>query len=310
MTCTFIGSAVGGVVASFLGTVTNFVIDSASFLLSGFCVAMLLRYPLANPEHKKEEKPKRCWWFGKVFDHVKEFVLGMKFLFQHPYLLALALIKSTYFFLWGWKEMILVTFSDGKFRWDDVSRMLGVAKALDGLSAGLVPVLVEIMIPHTPRAMRTVVFCSWFFTILGYGAFFWAPHVSVFLIGCVLAGGMNGVAWVFSTTMIQEVCPNEYMGRVFAFDFGFMGNLSLTTAVFIAGAVVQYLNFSPNMLALVCVCYSCLMALLFGVWYILTWKVQKHDKIVVPREEVMRLEDEEPQNKEEEQDSIELDTVQ
>jgi hypothetical protein len=53
-----------------------------------------------------------------------------------------------------------------------------------------------------------------------------------------MVGFASGNIWIFSSTMIQQICPNNFLGRVLSFDLGFNLNGALTFVLVLYGPIL------------------------------------------------------------------------
>lgn len=234
--------------------------------------------------------------------YVREMFKGFLFLFKHPYLLSLCLLKSSGALCWASIDLVSLKYSDKYFRiGKDASAMLGISRALIGLSSGLTPVIVERTVnlvlrwrkrrrlarkmangesitdddrnfehilwdPRFTRALMPVSYAS---VALGFGLILLSAkkYVALFLLGHVFFGMGTGTIWTFSTTCIYLVCPGEYMGRVMSVDFGFLHSAAVIICITISGVIFDKTGSVTQLVSIVLVA----MVLVMSVW--IAWAI-------------------------------------
>jgi len=232
-----------------------------------------------------------------------EMMQGFLFLIKHPYLLSLCLLKSSGALCWASFDIISLKYSDSYFRiGNDASAMLGITKALSGLSSGLTPVIVERTVnlilrrrkrrrleekrangeeitPNDenmdyilwdPRLTRAILVLSYLSVVSGFALVLVSAkkHVVPFLLAHIMIGIGGGTVWVLSTSSIYLVCPGKYMGRVMSVDFGFFHSSAVILCITASGIIYDRTG-SITTLVIVMMILMCSVALMWTIWAIL-----------------------------------------
>jgi MFS family permease len=110
---------------------------------------------------------------------------------------------------------------------------LGIIYMMSGLGTGLGPLFMRRLLGDDRRRMLWGITIGFFLMgggIMGLGL---APSLPYFLLATFVRTVGTGTVWVFSAALLQMMVPDQYRGRVFAFEFAV---LTLTQSVSILGA--------------------------------------------------------------------------
>eukprot|EP01080_Neovahlkampfia_damariscottae_P002323 gene2323-2791_t len=220
---------------------------------------------------KEEELKQEPGALEAVKSFLTEMFLGIKYLIKNPYALSLVGIKGTFVVAYIFMDFLTIKFADGQFKiGDNPSAMLGITKALLGISAGLTPVLLERLIKPTVAKMRFIIFCTSCLSFFAFILLYWSPNVVVYLIGIFISGPVIGVPWVFSTAMIQRTVPKELIGRIIVMDYGFFMNITQLISIFTISVSIDIIGFNVYQLALMAAIFGGCMSVYYGIWCFIT----------------------------------------
>lgn len=226
------GSFAGGVAAAIFGIQVSFVLDALTFVLS----ALILSRIVLPAKEKTAVIPQTGWL---------DFIEGFRYLWQHNFLLVIALVKAAGSFVWGAVNVLEITYADTIFpldqtslgRWlpveDAGTATLGLIYVVSGLGTGLGPIFMRRKMGDAlPKLIVGIAIALGLMTmgILGLAL---APTFPLFLAATFLRTVGTGTLWVFSAVILQKRVPDRYRGRVFAFEFA---ALTLTQSLSILGA--------------------------------------------------------------------------
>ena len=96
--------------------------------------------------------------------------------------------------------------------------------------------------------------------VAGYLLIGWGSLLTIILIGTFVRTIGTGINWVYSSSLLQMSVPNNFLGRVFAFDLA-MTTLAASTSTLWAGWAKDMLGLSPNQIALVMAGVSLVMGI-------------------------------------------------
>jgi len=219
-----VGALLGGLVATFLGNDTAFLIDASTFFLAAWFVSRVAIPARLVSDHVEVS---RGGWL--------DFLDGLRYLRGEPFIFAISLVKGGGSLVWGAINVLEVNFAEQIFPLGgDGSATLGVIYAITGIGTGFGPLLLRRLLGDETGRLRTAITIGFWVLaagILGLGA---APTFPLFGLATLLRTIGSGTVWVFSAAMLQMVVPDRYRGRVFAFEFGLL-TLTQSISVWWAG---------------------------------------------------------------------------
>lgn len=226
-----VGSFLGGLATAVFGAQTAFILDAVTFLLSAWFVRQVVVIV-----HEKREAQLGGWF---------EFIDGFRYLWSVPFILVISLAKGAGSFVWGSINVLEISFAEKIFALnmpalqsvlrigDGGTATLGIIYMMSGLGTGLGPLLMRRVLGDDRRRMLWGITIGFFLMgggIMGLGL---APSLPYFLLATFVRTVGTGTVWVFSAALLQMMVPDQYRGRVFAFEFAV---LTLTQSVSILGA--------------------------------------------------------------------------
>jgi len=241
------GAALGGFVTHLYGWQTAIVIDASTFLVSALMLAGL---DLPHRPPAKRDKPT---WHD--FTGVNDLREGFKYVFHHKEVATLLLVKSGWA-LSGGILVLLTVFGEQVFSTGGSGGKSGVLYSVRGLGAAIGPILAWHYLGETRKDMYRSISLSFFISACAYTLFSRAPNL-IWAVPFVLLGHIGGsIQWVFSTTLLQQIVPDRFRGRVFAAEMALL-TLIMSLSTYFTGLGLDQ-GLSPRLLAL-------LLALIFLV---------------------------------------------
>jgi MFS family permease len=226
-----VGAAVGGIVAATLGRDAAFLMNAASFGVSGLLILGIHR-PLQQPrEHSVDGDPER----GPSV--VESVMTAVTFARQSRLVAAFIMSKATFGVGTG-VVLMLAVFGRDVFGAGDVG--IGILFAARGLGALVGPFVARRVVGTEDRGLLLGIGGSLVFLVVCYGLFPLAPGIwfaAALVFGAHLGGGAQ---WMLSTYGLQRASPDAIRGRVFSFDYGLV-TLAITASTLLAGALAEML---------------------------------------------------------------------
>lgn len=216
-----VGAAAGGFVTYLLGWRAAILLDSVTFLVSA---GIILRLDLP---HTLKARKSVSWQDYTGLRDLKE---GCRYLIQNREVAFLLLVKSGWA-LSGGILVLLTVFGEQVFATAGAAGgKSGILYSFRGIGAAIGPIVAWRLLGQTRDAMYRGIALSFFISSLAYLFFARAPTLAYAAV-FVLFGHMGGsIQWVFSTTLLQQMVPNEFRGRVFAAEMALLTFvLSLST---------------------------------------------------------------------------------
>ena len=206
-----IGAITGGLVAELLGIQAALLIDALTFVVSALLVVTIVipetpRSELGQELRKVKDKSQRT------------FLDGIRFLLKQPRAAAPLLVKmglsitssDTVLIIYGTQVFVLG---------DQGITSMAILWAAFGFGAIIGPLITNHFSDGSVRALRRLIIIGFILLALGWLLWGLAPSLE-FLVFAVVVRAMGGsVNWTYSSVIIQQVVPDEYLGRAFSLDF-------------------------------------------------------------------------------------------
>jgi len=221
-----IGSALGGLVTSWLGVQVAFGIDAASYLISALCIATI-----AVPQTTASDAAAtaQSGW--------RNFKQGVRFMGGRSHVLRLLSVKAWSTGVGGSMMLLYTIYAEQVFFAGAVG--MGVLYMARGIGATLGPLVARRLVGEAPAAMfRTIGYA--FLAMAGlYVVFAVMPTLWLAALALCLGTMASNVLWVFSSTLLQLGVPDAYRGRVFSTDFALF-TILMSASTFCAGWVLDH----------------------------------------------------------------------
>ncbi len=225
------GAFAGGIVASLFGIQAAFIVDAFTFVLSALLISRIV-----VPKREKTAVSQTGWL---------DFIEGFRYLWQHGFLLVIALVKAGGSLVWGAINVLEITYAEKVFVNDlgplaqlfdlenSGTAVLGLIYVMTGLGTGLGPLFLRRKMGDSPARLLPGIGIGFFLMAVGIISLALAPNLPLFLVATLVRTVGTGTLWVFSAVLLQLMIPDRYRGRVFAFEFA---ALTLTQSISILGA--------------------------------------------------------------------------
>ncbi|MEO1663913.1 MAG: MFS transporter [Chloroflexota bacterium] len=204
-----VGAVIGGIVGALFGLEVAIIVDAISFIIGG-----AILYSITVPERTDEKTT--------VTDDASEdrsFAEALRFFRRNPEMTAPMAVKFGGSI--GNIDTVLTLYATSLFVLGDSGELsLGILYGAFGVGALIGPFVLNRFHEETlPGLSRMILIGFLWITLawfgLGAAASLWMAAITM---GFRAMG--NSVNWVYSTTMIQKMVPDNYLGRAFAIDMG------------------------------------------------------------------------------------------
>jgi MFS family permease len=254
------GAALGGFVTYLFGWKTAIIIDASTFLVSALLLSKL------DLVHLPPEKKKKPTWHDLT--GITDLREGLKYVAHHKEVATLLLVKSGWA-LSGGILVLLTVFGEQVFSTGGQGGKSGIFYSVRGIGAALGPILAWHYLGETRKAMYRSISFSFFIASGAYILFSQAPTL-LWAIPCVLVGHLGGlIQWVFSTTLLQQIVPDQFRGRVFAAEMALL-TLILSLSTYFTGLGLDH-GVNPRLLIL----WLALIFLLPGTFWVTYLRANK-----------------------------------
>ena len=260
-----LGAALGGLATALFGITAAFLIDAATFAISAWFVSRI-RVSAAAVEPDSPVDRDTGW---------QAFRAGLNYLWQRPAVLIIALVKASAALAFGGMAVVEVTFAKEIFPIGaDGSGTLGLIYFAVGLGTGLGPLLARRITGDEPIAMQWAILFTYLVMILGYTLMGWSSTLALLLIATLIRTSGSGTIWVYSSSLLQMIVPDRFLGRVFAFDFAMM-TLAASVSTLWVGWAKDTLGLGPYQIVLMLGAIPLIMAIGWTLYLTLHVKRQQ-----------------------------------
>ena len=223
------GAAAGGFITMLFGWQTAILVDAMSFLISAWIMSRI-----ALPHEPGVKKSEATWLDYTGITDLKE---GCIYVARHKEVAMLLLVKSGWA-LSGGILVMLTVFGEQVFAGGGAGGGSGLLYSFRGLGAAIGPLLAWHFMGESRPAMYRAISFSFFIASGAYILFAQAPSL-LRALPCVLVGHIGGsIQWVFSTTLLQKLVPNQFRGRVFAAEMALL-TFILSLSTYFTGAALD-----------------------------------------------------------------------
>ena len=246
-----VGASVGGAITVLVGRDAAFILNGVSFLAS----ALALRGLRVSETHHHNASGRDV----RVRD-------GLRYLREHPAILALLSIKGVWAIAGG-MMLLLTVFGQRVFATtpgETAARGIGVLFAARGVGA-VGGALLARAVQRLPAArLRRLVPWAYGLAALGYLALAQAPTLLVGALAVVWAHVFGTLLWVISTVLLQLAVDARVRGRIFALELALHTFMS-ASAILLTGYGLDTRHIPPRTLATALGAFFLLPALVWSV---------------------------------------------
>jgi len=217
-----LGTALGGLVTTALGTTTAFVIDAATFVLSAACLLQLKYQPASEAVRRSQSSPQSAQTQSAA--HMSYAVLW-RFLWRYKDFLWLSTKKTAVtVFSFIPTQILQILLSQRYPHIGPSALLLGYIFSVGGLVSFFSPILVRLFTGNDHRKMRHAITFSYLVVALGMLLQAPVPPFGVLLLGVSLRSVGAVLIWTFSTQLLLSRTPFRLREHMLAFEF-FLFNL-------------------------------------------------------------------------------------
>ena len=226
--CLALGSALGGLSMAALGRDATFVFDSLTFVISALLIHGLpdrIRRPVpseGSPEGNHGEQG--------------SFVEGARYVLSQPRVLALILVKAGFGLTLGGVLVLLAYF--GEFVFGGAGSQVAALWTARGVGSFAGPLVAYWLGGDSELALRKGIAGSLAMIGASYLVFSQAPNLAVAVVALMVANAGGSVLWTFGSSLINQLVPDAFRGRVGSTDMGFI-TLTMTVSTLLVGQLLD-----------------------------------------------------------------------
>jgi MFS family permease len=264
-----VGAALGGIVAATLGRDAAFILNAASFALSGLLIVGIRR-PFQKPrvaattESSAEQRNS---------GPIAALAMVIRFARQDR-LLAALLLSKTMFGVGTGVLLMLAVFAQEVFHEGDVG--IGLLYAARGVGALVGPFIARAVVGTETRGIIRGILGSVITVAISYALFPLSPGIWIAAVLVFFAHLGGGAQWMLSTYGLQRAAPDEIRGRIFAFDYGLV-TLTIAASTILAGILAE--NLAPAIAVWVMVA---LIVVAGTAWFLFTRPILRAPAVQAP----------------------------
>lgn len=227
------GAFLGGIITAVFGADTAFVLDALTFVLSAWFLGLI----------KTQINSQLLPIGGGSF---LDFVDGFRYLRAVPFILGVAAAKAAGSLIWGAINVVEVTFAERFFPLsnpvlirilqvaDGGTATLGLIYMFSGIGTGIGPIMLRRWLGDKSERLLLGVTIGFFLMIGGTWWLSITGSLFILLFATLVRTIGSGAMWVFSAVLLQKLVPDQYRGRVLAFEFALL-TLTQSVSTYAAG---------------------------------------------------------------------------
>ncbi len=206
-----IGALAGGLVAEVFGIRAALFIDALTFVLSAFLVLSVVipavpRSEIGQAQRTKTDKSKRT------------FADGIRHLRRHPGTAAAIFVKSAQSITNT--DALLIIYGTQVFVLGEQGiTSMAILWSAFGTGAIIGPLITNRFSDDSVKILRRLITVGFVMMALGWLLWGMSPSLELLALAVVVRSMGGSVNWTYSSVIIQQIVPDEYLGRMFSLDF-------------------------------------------------------------------------------------------
>lgn len=255
-----IGAICGGIVAEIFGIRAALFIDSLTFVVSALLV-MTVVIPLA-PRSEISQEQRR-----KLDKSKRSFADGIRHLRERPGTAAALFVKSAQSLTNA--DALLIIYGTQVFALGAQGiTSMAILWAAFGTGAIIGPLLTNRFSDDSVKLLRRLITVGFAMIALGWLLWGMSPSLEILALAVVVRSMGGSVNWTYSSVIIQQIVPDEYLGRMFSLDFaGF--ELVQSIGIVLVGVLIDAAGAGSIHVIVYASALIALVPLLAWIWIIL-----------------------------------------
>ncbi|MDE2857249.1 MAG: MFS transporter [Chloroflexota bacterium] len=269
-----IGAICGGIVAEIFGIRAALLIDSLTFVVSALLVMTVVipvvpRSEIGQEQRKKLDKSKRS------------FADGIRHLRERPGTAAALFVKSAQSLTSS--DTLLIIYGTQVFVVGDQGiTSMAILWAAFGAGAIIGPLLTNRFSDDSVKILRRLISVGFIMIALGWLLWGMSPSLEILALAVVVRSMGGSVNWTYSSVIIQQIVPDEYLGRMFSLDFaGF--ELVQSIGIILVGVLIDAVGAGSIHVIVYASALIALVPLLAWIWIITRLEAREaHEMMTAP----------------------------
>ncbi|MBI4752017.1 MAG: MFS transporter [Acidobacteria bacterium] len=256
-----LGGFLGGLITGFINPTATFLIDFISFIVSALLLIRLLKAGvirhLEHPSDNPNPSSSSLW-------------PALVFLVQHRQVAAVLLVKTGIAVTAGGLWLLSVVYGQRVFPVGKEGALsVGLLYGVHGLGSIVGASLSSRML----RTGRPIHVMWWAFALRTAFFYFWAEagNLTVVSVAIIAATTCGALLWVLSTTVLQELVPDEIRGRIFSLENSAM-TFGMIVSTVLTGRALDIWHLTPQATTM----WTALAAAIVAAgWGWVTWRWER-----------------------------------
>ena len=225
-----VGAIFGGIVAELFGIRIALLVDAFTFLLSAIIVWRVVVPDVPRSEIGGQER-KRSATSERTFRD------GLRHLRANPATAAALFVKAAQSLTNA--DALLIIYGTQVFVIGDQGiTSMAILWAAFGSGAIIGPLITNRFSDDSVRVLRRLISVGFALIALGWLLWGLAPSMELLALAVVVRSMGGSINWTYSSVIIQQIVPDEYLGRMFSLDFaGF--ELVQTIGIIVVGVLID-----------------------------------------------------------------------
>ncbi len=254
-----IGAICGGIVAEIFGIRAALLIDSLTFVVSALLVMTVVIPVVPRSEIGQEQRI-------KLDKSKRSFADGIRHLRERPGTAAALFVKSAQSLTSS--DTLLIIYGTQVFVVGDQGiTSMAILWAAFGAGAIIGPLLTNRFSDDSVKILRRLISVGFVMIALGWLLWGMSPSLEILALAVVVRSMGGSVNWTYSSVIIQQIVPDEYLGRMFSLDFaGF--ELVQSIGIILVGVLIDAVGAGSIHVIVYASALIALVPLLAWIWII------------------------------------------
>ncbi len=258
-----LGTALGGVVTTLLGTEVSFVIDAATFVLSALCLLRLQYQPASESMRRGQGSA------SAPSDTRTSYATLLRFLRLHKDFLWLATKKTAVtVFSFTPTQILQILLSQRYPHIGPGPLLLGYIFSVGGLVSFFSPLVIRLFTGNDHRRMRHAITFAYLVVAVGMALQAPVPAFGILLVGVALRSVGAVLIWTFSTQLLLSLTPLHLRDHMLSLEY-FLFNLMGILGVVLPAVVTE--NPRLGLTGTFLILMACFLGLAAG-WALWIWR--------------------------------------
>lgn len=269
-----IGAICGGIVAEIFGIRAALLIDSLTFVVSALLVMTVVIPVVPRSEIGQEQRI-------KLDKSKRSFADGIRHLRERPGTAAALFVKSAQSLTSS--DTLLIIYGTQVFVVGDQGiTSMAILWAAFGAGAIIGPLLTNRFSDDSVKILRRLISVGFIMIALGWLLWGMSPSLEILALAVVVRSMGGSVNWTYSSVIIQQIVPDEYLGRMFSLDFaGF--ELVQSIGIILVGVLIDAVGAGSIHVIVYASALIALVPLLAWIWIITRLEAREaHEMMTAP----------------------------